>query len=115
LGTNLMRGRDAIHTYYSRLANSGDRVAIGERTFVPVADNVIYATGTYEFTTTRATARRVSPARFTMALIKRANDFLTAPHPSSRRRDHLPAPPRKASDADIMLTEEELQLIAHKG
>jgi uncharacterized protein (TIGR02246 family) len=115
LGANLMRGRDAIHSYYSRLASSGDRVAISERTLVSLADNVVYATGSYEFTTTHRTVRRTSPARFTMVLVKRGNDWLIAHHHSSRQRENLPPPPRKASDEDITLTEHELRLIAHDG
>jgi uncharacterized protein (TIGR02246 family) len=115
LGPNLMRGREAIHVYYERLANSGDRVSIGERTLVALEDNVIYATGSYEFTTTRRAVRRTSLARFTMVLIKRGNDWLIAHHHSSRQRENLPPPPRKASDEDITLTQEEQRTAMHRG
>ena len=84
-GTVRQEGRDAIRSYFGRLANSGDKVAIEDREVVLLGDNIAYATGFYEFSALRDRAVRKTKAGFSMIFVKQGNDWLIAHHHSSVR------------------------------
>ena len=88
-------GRDAIRGYFARLANSGDRVVIGDRKIVVLGDNVAYATGFYEFSALREGQVRKSWAGFSMILVKHGDDWLIAHHHSSLRSTSPALPVQK--------------------
>jgi len=94
-GFSLVEGQAAIRDYFSRLATSGDKVAIGEQKVALLDDNVAYVTGIYEFTASRGGETRKAPAGFTMVLIKRGGDWLIVHHHSSRRYPSASAPSRR--------------------
>jgi uncharacterized protein (TIGR02246 family) len=89
-GLTLKVGREAIRSYFARLAKSGDKVVIDDRKITVLDDNVAYVTGFYVFDAVRNGEMRKSPAGFTMVIVKRGNDWLIAHHHSSRRA--LPSP-----------------------
>jgi uncharacterized protein (TIGR02246 family) len=97
VGLRLKEGSGAIRSYYARLANSGDKVVIGERKIVMLDDCIAYVAGFYEFSAIRRGERRSVPARFTMVLIKRGQNWLIEHHHSSRQRNTFPALVRRAS------------------
>jgi uncharacterized protein (TIGR02246 family) len=84
-GLTLQEGTLAIRGYFARLANSGDKVVIGDRKIIVLDDNVSYATGFYEFSAVRNGEVKKSWAGFSMVLVKHANDWLIANHHSSER------------------------------
>jgi uncharacterized protein (TIGR02246 family) len=86
-------GRDAIRGYFARLANSGDKVVIDDRKIVPLSDNIVYATGFYEFSAMREGKERKTKAGFSMVFVKQGNDWLIAHHHSSLRSSPPPALP----------------------
>jgi uncharacterized protein (TIGR02246 family) len=85
VGSTLNEGREAVRSYYARLAKSGDKAVINNRKIIVLDDNVADVTGFYEFSAHRNGEMRKSPAGFTMVLLKRNNDWLIAHHHSSRR------------------------------
>jgi uncharacterized protein (TIGR02246 family) len=94
-GFSLVQGQAAIRDYFSRLATSGDKVAIGEQKVALLDDNVAYVTGIYEFTAVRGGEMRKAPAGFTMILIKSGIDWLIIHHHSSRRYPPASSPSRR--------------------
>jgi uncharacterized protein (TIGR02246 family) len=90
-GSQLIEGRDAVHSYFSRLAQSGDKVAVESLRVIPARDDIAYATGFYTFSGVRKGEIRKARAGFTMVLVKRGNKWLIAHHHSSRRSGSLPA------------------------
>ena len=94
-GLTLKEGSDAIRSY-SRLAKSGDTVAIDNRKVIMLGDDVAYVTGFYTFSALRNGQPAKTLAGFTMILVKRGNDWLIAHHHSSRRSSRLgPMPLRR--------------------
>ncbi|OGP92206.1 MAG: hypothetical protein A2156_05810 [Deltaproteobacteria bacterium RBG_16_48_10] len=75
--------------YFSRLPGSGNKCVIGDRRTVIINDTAVLVTGFYDFTIMQAGKLVESPARFSMLLVKRGNDWLIAHHHSSAR----PKPP----------------------
>jgi uncharacterized protein (TIGR02246 family) len=71
----------AIRDYFSRLPESGNKVAIGEHRTRVLSDDAVLLTGFYEFGGQRGT----TPARFSIVIVKRGNEWLIAHHHSSRR------------------------------
>ena len=94
-GLTRSEGRDAIRGYFARLANSGDKVVIGDRKIVLLGDNIAYATGFYEFSAVREGGVRKSWAGFSMVLVKHDNDWLIAHHHSSLRSTSPALPVQK--------------------
>ncbi len=94
-GFSLIEGQVAIRDYFSRLATSGDKVAVGEQKVAVLGDNVAYVTGIYEFTAVRGGEMRKAPAGFTMVLVKRGGDWLIVHHHSSRRYPPASSPSRR--------------------
>jgi uncharacterized protein (TIGR02246 family) len=92
-GLERQEGRDAIRGYFARLANSGDKVVIEDRKIVPLSDNIVYATGFYEFSAMREGKERKTKAGFSMVFVKQGNDWLIAHHHSSLRSSPPPALP----------------------
>ncbi len=85
LGTSspISEGTEAIRKYFSRVPGSGNKVVIGERRMVVLADGVVQATGFYEFTLNYTGKPVQVPGRFTMIIVKRGNDWLIEHHHSS--------------------------------
>jgi uncharacterized protein (TIGR02246 family) len=94
-GLTRSEGRDAIRGYFARLAHSGDKVVIGDRKVIVLADNVAYATGFYEFSALREGAVKKSWAGFSMILVKHGNDWLIVHHHSSLRSTSPALPVQK--------------------
>lgn len=92
-GLARQEGRDTIRGYFSRLANSGDKVVIEDRKIVSLGDNIAYATGFYEFSAMREGEVRKTKAGFSMVFVKQGNDWLIAHHHSSVRSSPPPALP----------------------
>jgi uncharacterized protein (TIGR02246 family) len=92
-GLTRNEGREAIRSYFARLANSGDNVVIADRKIIVIGDNVAYATGFYEFGAVREGEVRKSWAGFSMVLVKHGNDWLIVHHHSSLRSSPAPALP----------------------
>jgi uncharacterized protein (TIGR02246 family) len=92
-GLILQEGIEAIRGYFARLANSGDKVAIGDRKIIMPDDNVSYATGFYEFSAVRNGEVKKSWAGFSIILVKHTNDWLIAHHHSSERSSPSPSLP----------------------
>lgn len=80
----------AFRSYFARLSGSGNKVVIGERRTIVVADNAVVGAGFYDFTIMRDGKPVNSPARFTMVIVKRDGQWLIAHHHSSMR----PKPPQ---------------------
>jgi uncharacterized protein (TIGR02246 family) len=76
---------ESRRTYFSRLPGSGNKSVIGDRRIIAISDTAVLVTGFYDFTLMRAGAPVESPARFSMLLVKRGNDWLIAHHHSSAR------------------------------
>jgi uncharacterized protein (TIGR02246 family) len=92
-GLARQEGRDAIRGYFARLAHSGDKVVIEDRKIVSLGDNIIYATGFYEFSAMREGELKKTKAGFSMVFVKQGNDWLIAHHHSSVRSSPPPALP----------------------
>ena len=92
-GLIFQEGNEAIRSYFARLANSGDKVAIGDRKIIMLDDNVSYATGFYEFSAMRNGEVKKSWAGFSIVLVKHINDWLIAHHHSSERSSPSPSLP----------------------
>jgi uncharacterized protein (TIGR02246 family) len=88
-----LTGREAVRTYFSRLAKSGDKVKIDDSKLILLDANHAYATGFYTFSSMRNGETRTSPAGFTMILVKCGNTWMIAHHHSSRRSLLSPASP----------------------
>jgi uncharacterized protein (TIGR02246 family) len=92
-GAGLIEGKDAIHAYFTRLANSGDKVAIDALKVIVLHDDNAFVTGLYTFAGFRHDQPRTTQAAFTMVLVKRGNEWLIAHHHSSRRSAPASAAP----------------------
>lgn len=85
LGTSMpiSLGTDGVRKYFSRLPRSGNKVVINDRRLVVLADGVVQATGFYEFTLNNTGKPVPLPARYTMIIVKRGNNWLIEHHHSS--------------------------------
>ncbi len=90
LSPMLADNTESIQKYFSRLPGSGFKVNIGEHRTVTLGDNAALATGFYDFTAIQDGKPIPLPARFTIVVMKRGNDWLIVHHHSSRR----PEPPK---------------------
>lgn len=94
LGTNspvISTGEDAIRKYFTdlKLQGSGNKNVIQERHTIPIDDNAVLVTGFYEFIRMKEGKPVPGPARFTMLVTKRGDEWRIAHHHSS---PHVEAP-----------------------
>lgn len=82
-------GTDAIRTYFSRLKGSGNKNALGERRTIVLNDSGVVLTGFYIFTRVQDGKPVPGPSRFTMVMVRRADEWRIAHHHSS---PHVQAP-----------------------
>jgi uncharacterized protein (TIGR02246 family) len=78
-------GREAITKYFTVVVNTGNKVEFRERKLVVVNPTTILAVGFNDFMRNRDGKLTPEQARFTMVLVKQANDWLIAHHHSSLR------------------------------
>jgi uncharacterized protein (TIGR02246 family) len=90
LSPTIAEGTEPIRAYFARLPGSGSKVVIEERRLVVLGDGAVLGTGFYEFTLIRDGKPVPLPARFTVVVTKRGDDWLIAHHHSSMR----PKPPQ---------------------
>lgn len=79
----LYTGRDAIREYLKIAPESGNKVAIGERQMVVLADATVMGVGFYQVSVLQDGIRVPRSARFTFILVKRGSDWLIAHQHSS--------------------------------
>jgi uncharacterized protein (TIGR02246 family) len=84
-GSSLFEGKDGVHSYFARLAKSGDTVSIDTSKVIVLHDDVAYVTGFYTFSGVRHGELGKTQAQFTMVMVKRGSKWLIAHHHSSRR------------------------------
>lgn len=88
LGTSssvLSQGTAQIFNYFARLPKSGSQVRISERHMLVLDDATVVGTGFYEYEVIQGGRAFLAPARFTMVLVKRGNQWLIAHEHSSQR------------------------------
>ncbi|HYU14379.1 MAG TPA: SgcJ/EcaC family oxidoreductase [Stellaceae bacterium] len=86
----ISEGSAPITAYFARLPGSGNKNAVVERRTMVLGPEAMLVTGFYDFTAIRDGNPVVTPARFSMVVVKRGDDWLIAHHHSSRR----PEPPK---------------------
>jgi uncharacterized protein (TIGR02246 family) len=79
----LFTGSEAIREYFRTASESGNRVTIGERHMVVLADAAVMGVGFYQFNLLQNGIRVPRSARFTFIMVKRGSDWLIAHHHSS--------------------------------
>jgi len=84
-GSSLFEGKNGVHDYFARLANSGDTVSVDSSKVIVLHDEVAYVTGFYTFSGVRRGELGKTRAQFTMVVVKRGSKWLIAHHHSSRR------------------------------
>jgi uncharacterized protein (TIGR02246 family) len=84
-GSSLFEGKDGVHNYFARLANSGDTVSVETSKVIVLHDEVAYVTGFYTFSGVRHGELGKTRAQFTLVVVKRGSKWLIAHHHSSRR------------------------------
>ena len=89
-GPIIAEGSESIRAYFANLPGTGNKVAISERKMVVLGDSAVLGTGFYEFAVMREGKLVPSPARFSMVVVKRGNEWRIAHHHSSVR----PSPPK---------------------
>ena len=82
---NLTVGTEAITKYFTVVVGTGNKVEFVERQMMVVNDTTIVVVGFNDFMRNRDGKLVPEPARFTMVLVKRGNDWLIAHHHSSLR------------------------------
>jgi uncharacterized protein (TIGR02246 family) len=87
----LYTGSEAIREYFRIAPESGNKVTIGERHMVVLADAAVMGVGFYQFNLLQNGIRVPRSARFTFIMVKRGSDWLIAHHHSST----LPPAPLK--------------------
>jgi uncharacterized protein (TIGR02246 family) len=86
---NITVGRDAITKYFTVVVGTGNKVEFREHKIVPLNDSTILVVGFNDFMRNVGGKLNPEPARFTIVLVKRDNEWLIAHHHSSLR----PPPP----------------------
>jgi uncharacterized protein (TIGR02246 family) len=76
---------DSRRAHFSRLPGSGNKSIVGDRRTIATSDSAVLVTGFYDFTVMQGGKPVESPARFSMLLVKRGNDWLIVHHHSSAR------------------------------
>ena len=88
LGTSspvISQGAQQIYDYFERLPRSGSQVRISERHMQVLDDQAVVGTGFYEYEVVQNGRAFLAPARFTMVLVKRGDQWLIAHEHSSQR------------------------------
>ncbi len=88
LGTSspvISQGSGQILDYFARLPKSGDQVRISERHILVLNDTAAVGTGFYEYELVQGGRAVLAPARFTMVMVKRGDQWLIAHEHSSQR------------------------------
>ena len=78
-------GRDAIAKYFTIVVGTGNKVAFVERQVIVLNDTTLVAIGFNDFLRNRDGKLVPEPARFTMVLAKRGDEWLIVHHHSSLR------------------------------
>lgn len=78
-------GREAITKYFTIVVGTGNKVEFVEKQLIVVNDATVVAVGFNDFMRNREGKLVPEPARFTMVLVKRGNDWLIVHHHSSLR------------------------------
>jgi uncharacterized protein (TIGR02246 family) len=76
-------GPEAILKYFEAVRGTGNTVTIGERKFIVLANDTVLGTGFYQFNRMREGKVVPDPARFSMILVKRGDNWLIEHHHSS--------------------------------
>ena len=76
---------ESIQKYFTRLADSGFKVRLGERRSVTLSDTAVMETGFYAFTAMQNGKPTPLPARFTFVVMKRGSNWMIVHHHSSWR------------------------------
>lgn len=82
-GSKLYTGSKAIREYFKAAPERGNKVTIGERHMVILADTAVMGVGFYQFDLSQNGMRVPRSARFTFVVVKRGADWLIAHHHSS--------------------------------
>lgn len=88
LGTSspvMSEGTAAIRNYFARLPGSGNKVVIRELRLLVLDEHAVLGTGYYDFSMRQNANPGAAPARFSMVLVKRGDDWLIVHHHSSPR------------------------------
>jgi uncharacterized protein (TIGR02246 family) len=90
LGTSspiISEGSEGVRSYFTnlKLAGSGNKNAIQERRTIVLSNEAVVVTGFYEFTRMTDGKPVPAPARFTVVMTKRDNQWLIAHQHSSPR------------------------------
>jgi uncharacterized protein (TIGR02246 family) len=86
LGTGspvMFEGNEAILKFFSPLKGSGMKNVLGERRTIVLSDDAVVIAGLYETTLLQNGKPVLSPARFTMVIVKRDAVWRIAHHHSS--------------------------------
>ena len=86
LGTTssvMSSGTEGILKYFSPLRGTGFKCVIGERRPLVVGDDAVVVAGFYEFSRVNDGKTAVTPARFTMLIVRRDTGWRIAHHHSS--------------------------------
>lgn len=81
----ISEGADSIAAYFARSKGSGNKNAVGERRAIVLSDTAVVLTGFYQFTLMQDGKPVPTPARFTMLMVKRGDEWRIAHHHSSPR------------------------------
>ena len=78
-------GTEPISAHFSGLAGSGETVRICDRrVLMPLREDAVLITGSYQFDVTKDGVRASVPGRFTMLIVKHDADWKISYHTSSR-------------------------------
>jgi len=86
LGTTspvMSEGTEAILKYFSPLKGSGFKCVVGERRTIALGDGAVVVAGFYEFSRLQDGKTALTPARFTILVVKRDGEWRIAHHHSS--------------------------------
>ena len=81
--SKLYAGSEAVREYFRAAPERGNKVTIGERHMVVLADAAVMGVGFYQFDLLQNGMRVPRSARFTFVIVKRGADWLIAHHHSS--------------------------------
>lgn len=79
----ISKGSEAIREYLRAAPESGNKVTIGERHMVVLADATVMGIGFYQVTLLQGGVQVPRSARFTFVMVKRGSDWLITHHHSS--------------------------------
>jgi uncharacterized protein (TIGR02246 family) len=79
----MSEGTEAILKYFAPLKGTGFKSVIDERRSIVLTDDAVLVAGFYEFSRLQDGKTALTPARFTMLLVKREGAWRVAHHHSS--------------------------------